>query len=112
MQQCAQSCLILCDPWTVAHQAPLSMGIPRQEYGSGLPFPSPGNLPDPCLLHWQADSLLHSIEQKKKKKNTLQNIGYLYYNSTIIIQKYQYDLIIFKIDRNVCTNGVKYIHSF
>ena len=28
-------------PWTVAHQAPLSMGFPRQEYSSGLPFPSP-----------------------------------------------------------------------
>ena len=33
--------------WTVAHQAPLSMGFPRQEYWSGLPFPSPGVLPDP-----------------------------------------------------------------
>ena len=34
-------------PWTVAHQAPLFMGFPRQEYWSGLPFPSPGDLPDP-----------------------------------------------------------------
>ena len=34
-------------PWTVAHQAPLSMGFPRQEYWSGLPFPSPGDLLDP-----------------------------------------------------------------
>ena len=33
-------------PWTVAHQAPLSMGFPRQEYRSGLPFASPGHLPD------------------------------------------------------------------
>ena len=32
-------------PWTVVHQAPLSMGFPRQEYWSGLPFPSPGDLP-------------------------------------------------------------------
>ena len=42
-------------PWTVAHQAPLSMGFPRQEYWSGLPFPSPGDPPDPemepHLLH-------------------------------------------------------------
>ena len=36
-------------PWTVAHQAPLSMGFSRQEYWSGLPFPSPGDLPDPGL---------------------------------------------------------------
>ena len=34
-------------PWTVAHQTPLSMGFSRQEYWSGLPFPSPGDLPDP-----------------------------------------------------------------
>ena len=34
-------------PWTVAHQAPLSMGFFRQEYWSGFPFPSPGDLPDP-----------------------------------------------------------------
>ena len=48
-------------PWTVAHQAPLSVGFPRQEYWSGLPFPSPGDLPHPGtethLLHWQVDSL-------------------------------------------------------
>ena len=33
-------------PWTVAHQTPLSMEFSRQKYWSGLPFPSPGNLPD------------------------------------------------------------------
>ena len=34
-------------PWTVAHQAPLSMEFPKQEYWSGLLFPSPGDLPNP-----------------------------------------------------------------
>ena len=34
-------------PWTVARQAPLSMGFSRQECWSGLPFPSPGDFPDP-----------------------------------------------------------------
>ena len=34
-------------PWTIASQAPLSVGFPRQEYWSGLPFPSSGDLPDP-----------------------------------------------------------------
>ena len=43
------SCPTLCDPWTVAHQAPPSMGFSRQEYWSGLPFPSPGDLPDPGI---------------------------------------------------------------
>ena len=36
-------------PWTVAHQAPLFMGFSRQEYWSGVPFPSPGDLPDPRI---------------------------------------------------------------
>ena len=36
-------------PWTVAHQALPSMGSSRQEYWSGLPFPSPGDLPDPGI---------------------------------------------------------------
>ena len=39
----------LCDPWTVAHQAPLSMRFSRQEHWSGLPFSSPGDLPDPGI---------------------------------------------------------------
>ena len=38
--------------WTVAHQAPLSMGFSRQEYWSGLPFPAPGDFPNPGIkLH-------------------------------------------------------------
>ena len=36
-------------PWTIAHQAPLSVRFSRQEYWSGLPFPSPGDLPDPGI---------------------------------------------------------------
>ena len=48
-------------PWTVAHQAPPSMGFSRQEYRSGLPFPSPGDLPHPGTKPGspalQADSL-------------------------------------------------------
>ena len=38
-------------PWTVAHQAPLCMGFSRQEHWSGLPFLSPGDLPDPGMEH-------------------------------------------------------------
>ena len=49
-------------PWTVARQAPLSVGLSRQEHWSGLPFPSPGDLPDPGIKPGspalQADSLL------------------------------------------------------
>ena len=56
-----QLCPILCDPWTVAHQAPLSMEFSQQEYWSGLPFPSPVDLPipgiDPGSPALQADAL-------------------------------------------------------
>ena len=49
-------------PWTIAYQASLSMGFSRQEYWSGLPFPSPGDLPDlgmePGSPALQAESLL------------------------------------------------------
>jgi len=54
-------CPILAIQWTVAHQAPLSVGFPRQEYRSGLPFPSPGDLLNPGIEPgsptFQADSL-------------------------------------------------------
>ena len=44
-----ESCPTLATPWTVAHQAPLSMEFSRQEYWSGLPFPSSGDLSDPQI---------------------------------------------------------------
>ena len=44
------SCVrLFATPWTVVHQAPPSMEFSRQEYWSGLPFPSPGDLPDPGI---------------------------------------------------------------
>ena len=63
-------CSVLSDsatPWTVVHQAPLSMGFSRQEYWNGLPFPTPGDLPSPriepvapVVPALQSDSLLLS----------------------------------------------------
>ena len=53
MCTCVLSCLshVWCfaTPWTVAHQAPLSMGFSRQEYWSGLPYPPPGGFPNPGI---------------------------------------------------------------
>ena len=64
----AQWCLTLCDPWTVAHQAPLGMEWSRQGYWSGLPFPSPGDLPNPGIEPrspaLQADSLPSELPGK------------------------------------------------
>ena len=52
VRKCSVSCSVLSDSattWTVAHQAPLSMELSKQEYWSGLPFPSPGDLPHPGI---------------------------------------------------------------
>ena len=58
----AQSCLTLCNEWTVAHQASLFMEFSRQEYWSRYTLPSPGDLPDPgtepSSPTLQVDSLL------------------------------------------------------
>ena len=54
--------LLFATTWTVAHQAPPSTGFSRREYWSGLPFPSPGNLPNPGIQPkspaLQADALI------------------------------------------------------
>ena len=67
-----QSCLTLATPWSIACQAPLSIGLSRQEYWSGLPFSSPGDLSNPGVelesFAWQADSLpLRHLESPYSK---------------------------------------------
>ena len=70
-------------PWTVAYQAPRSMGFFRQEYWSGLPFPSPGDLPDPGTepRSWtESGSLtLHAdaLPSKSPGKQKLRTKGHL-----------------------------------
>ena len=63
-------CLTLGIPWSVACQAPLSMGFSRQEHWSGLPFPSPEDLPDPGIEpaspELQADSLPLSHQENPR----------------------------------------------
>ena len=91
-------------PWTVAHQAPLSMRFSRQEYWSGVPFPSPGESSQPkdqthiccisCIgrqilyhdLQWSdklCDSVIHSLPEKlmKTHKQLLIREGYLFWSS-------------------------------
>ena len=66
-----KSCLTLATPWTVACQAPRSMGFSRQEYWSGLSFPSPGDLPDPGIepgsSALQVDSLPTELWRKPEQ---------------------------------------------
>ena len=63
----------------VAHQAPLSMGFARQEHWSGLPFPSPGDLPDPGVYPespaWPVDSLPGSHVGSPKKRMSERQAG-------------------------------------
>ena len=58
--------------WTVAHQPPLSIGVSMQEYWSGLPYPPPGNLPDPgikpCVSYVQLESLKRGDKNKCVKQ--------------------------------------------
>ena len=67
----SQSCLTLATPQTIACQVPLSIGFSRQEYWSGLPFPSPGDFPDPGIEPkspaLQADSLPTELQGKPDK---------------------------------------------
>ena len=73
-------------PWTVAYQAPPTMGFSRQEYWSGLPFPSPGDLPDPGIKPrsptLQADALISEPPGKPKdgpRNHTTQLLGRIQY---------------------------------
>ena len=76
----SQSCGFFVTPWTVAHQAPLSMGFSRQECQSGLPFPPPGHLPNPGIEPrssptLQADSLPSEPPGNKSFKKSLAIVG-------------------------------------
>ena len=73
----AKSCLTLATPWTVDHQAPLSMGFTRQYYWSGLSFLSPGDLRDPGVEPRSPALQVVSLPTKPpgliKEANDLQN---------------------------------------
>ena len=71
--------------WTVAHQAPLSMGFPRHEYWSGLPCPPPGDLLDPeieptsltstCIYRWVFYPCASLVAQRVKNLPAMQETG-------------------------------------
>ena len=84
--------------WTVAHQAPPSMGFSRQEYWSGLPFPSPGDLPDPGIEPrspvLQADALTSEPPGKPFFLEVLDKIATSFQHRNILLQGgYSMDLI-------------------
>ena len=93
----AESCPALCDPMDCMCQAPLCMGFFRQEYWTGLPFPSPGDLPTPGIKSmspvspaWQGNSL------------PLRQLGSTYYTASI----YKYIKIQICINREEITGSI------
>ena len=58
-------------PWTVAYQAPQSMEFSRQEYWSGLPFPSPGDLPDPGTEPGSPALQADALPSEQQRGNTI-----------------------------------------
>ena len=75
--------LWVCSQWTVAHQAPPFMEFPRQEYWSGLPFPSPGIVPtqgsNPALLHCR--QILYCLSHRSCQMNNCTMMRHCYLNT-------------------------------
>ena len=72
------SCSVVSDSattWTVAHQVPLSMEFSRQEYWSGLPFPFPGDLPNPGIEPWSPDLQTDSLPSEPLRNPHYLNIN-------------------------------------
>ena len=74
----AQSVRLFETPWTVAYQGPLSMGFSRQGYWTGLPFPSPEDLPDPGIEpgspELQAETLPSELPGSYSNKRGVQKL--------------------------------------
>ena len=93
-----QSCPTLCDPVDcIAHQAPRSLGFSRQEYWSGLPFPSPGDLPDPGIESrsptLQADAL--TSDPPENQKNAKLKFGNWVYVAGVADNRILIDFLFF-----------------
>jgi len=91
INQCAvpdtqDACMLRCSvmsnsatPWTVARQAPLSMGFPRQEYWSGLPFPSPKDLPEPGI-----EPMAPELQVDSLRRNPSINSNWMYEENSYV----------------------------
>ena len=96
---------LLATPWTVAYQAPSSMGFSRHEYWSGVPFPSPSDLPNPGIEPrypaLQADALLSEPIYVFIISNKITNVHksyYRWYGHFKFIKIFLYNKLIFYVD--------------
>ena len=97
-------------PWTVAHQDPLSMGFSRQEYWSGLPFPSPGDLPDPGIEPrsptLQSDALTSEPPGKPRKAMTNLNSILKIRDITLVTKVHPIKAIVFLVVMYECESHI------
>ena len=82
----AKSCLPLATPWTVACQVPLSMQFSRQEYWSGLPFHSPGDLPNPGIKPFAYSPFLDYKKPFESKEYLILNSVFCQGSSTVCLK--------------------------
>ena len=98
-------------PWTVAHQAPLFMGFPRQEYWNGLPFPSPGDLPnsgiEPRSPALQTDTLPSEAPGKPYTAKETKNKQKAIYGMRVIFANNVTDRLISKICKQLMQLDLK-----
>ena len=79
--------------WTAACQAPLSMGFSRIEYWSGLPFPSPGDLPDPGIAPGSPELQADALPSEPPG-----NVSFMYLGDPILVAVYIYSSYVFFLD--------------
>ena len=98
------SCVLLfVTPWTVAHQSPLSMGFSRQDYWSGLPFASPGDLPDPGIKPKPSAVAAGFFTTEPPGKSSSQITSQIFqYNIWHIVNIQQQSLLVFWMCTQLC----------
>ena len=106
-----QSCPTLVTPWTVAYQAPPSMEFSRQEYWSGLPFPSAGNLPNPGIkpTSLTLQVILYQLNHQESPRK-LEWVGYPFFQHIFLTQESNWDLmhcryILYQLSYQGCPNS-------
>ena len=108
-------------PWTIAHQAPLSMGFSRQEYWSVLPFPSPGDLPDlriePRSPTLQADALTSEPPEKPKIIQDVFFLGSCSFSLSAIILRFIHVsginvLLLFNAKQHSLVVMLQFVHPY
>ena len=96
-------------PWTSAHQSPLSMGFSRQEYWSGLPFPSPGDLPNPGIKLGSPTLQADSLPSEPSRKPLLYGLIHLI-NAKVLVTQFHFWLVFLFVNEDPTLVFVPLVH--